>query len=116
MISEVLSEVMRFSDTADGHHAKPAQLVEEAQMGNPPFAAPTVQQAVSSLSPWVRAAELPKLFSSWDLAYRCTSGGWLKPILKGKRRTIYRLADVLNCMQRIEAGEMPPSRDCKRQR
>jgi hypothetical protein len=27
--------------------------------------------------------------------------------VQGKRRTIYRLADVLACMQRIEAGELP---------
>jgi hypothetical protein len=57
--------------------------------------------------PWVRAAQLPELFCSWDLAYRCTKGGWLRPIVQGKRRTIYRLADVLACMQRIEAGELP---------
>jgi hypothetical protein len=57
--------------------------------------------------PWVRAAQLPELFCSWDLAYRCTKGGWLRPIVRGKRRTIYRLVDVLACMQRIEAGELP---------
>lgn len=61
-------------------------------------------------SPWVRAGQLPDLFCSWDLAYRCTSNGWLKPIVQGKRRTIYRLADVLDCMRRIEAGELPSAR------
>jgi hypothetical protein len=50
---------------------------------------------------------VPELFCSWDLAYRCTKGGWLKPIVQGKRRTIYRLADVLTCLRRIEAGELP---------
>src|SRR5260370_1037442 len=44
--------------------------------------------------PWVRAAHLAALFCSWDLAYRCTRGGWLKPIFQGKRRTIYRLAEI----------------------
>jgi hypothetical protein len=57
--------------------------------------------------PWIRAASPPELFCSWDLAYRCKRSGWLKPIVQGKRRTIYRLADVLACMQRIEAGELP---------
>ena len=61
-------------------------------------------------SPWVRASYLPHLFCSWDLAYRCTKCGWLKPIVQGKRRTIYRLADVLDCMRRIEAGEFPSAR------
>src|SRR5689334_12738788 len=57
--------------------------------------------------PWVRAARLAAIFCSWDLAYRCTRGGWLKPILQGRRRSIYRLADVLACLRRIEAGEVP---------
>jgi hypothetical protein len=60
--------------------------------------------------PWIRAAQLPELFCSWDLAYRCTRSGWLRPIVQGKRRTIYRVADVLECMRRIEAGELPSPR------
>jgi hypothetical protein len=63
--------------------------------------------------PWVRASQLPDLFCSWDLAYRCTKGGWLRPIVQGKRRTIYRLSDVLACIQRIEAGELPLPRHNK---
>ena len=59
---------------------------------------------------WIRTSQLPELFCSWDLAYRCTKGGWLKPIVQGKRRTIYRLADILTCMRRIEAGELPQPR------
>jgi len=61
-------------------------------------------------SPWIRAGDLPAFFCSWDLAYRCTKSGWLKPVVKGKRRTIYRLADAFACIQRIEAGELPRSR------
>lgn len=59
---------------------------------------------------WIRAADLAELFCSWDLAYRCTNAGWLKPVVQGKRRTIYRLSDALVCMRRIEAGELPPAR------
>ena len=62
------------------------------------------------VSPWVRASQLPELFCSWDLAYRCTQSGWLKPVVQGKRRTIYRLVDVMTCMRRIEAGESPSPR------
>ena len=64
----------------------------------------------SGRGPWVRAEQLPYLFCSWDLAYRCTKSGWLKPVIQGKRRTIYRLVDVMDCIQRIEAGELPPRR------
>src|SRR6187401_828196 len=67
----------------------------------------------SNLGLWVRAAQLPHFFCSSDLAYRCTRSGWLKPIIKGKRRTIYRLSDVLSCMRRIEKGELPPARSKK---
>lgn len=63
--------------------------------------------------PWVRAAELPVLFASWDLAHRCTKAGWLKPILRGRRRTLYRLSDIAGCMNRIEAGECPPARQSR---
>ncbi len=69
-----------------------------------------IQEATGCLIQWVRAAQLPDLFCSWDLAYRCTRGGWLKPVLQGRRRTISRLADVLRCLRRIEAGEKPPRR------
>lgn len=64
-------------------------------------------------SPWVRAGDLAMLFCSWDLARRCVKAGWLTPVIKGKRRTIYRLADVWSCLQRIEAGELPASRRAK---
>jgi len=65
-------------------------------------------------SPWVRAHELPDFFRSWDLAHRCTRGGWIVPIIKGPRRTIYRLADVILCLLRIEAGELPVARSRNR--
>jgi hypothetical protein len=107
MIAEMSSEVMRISDPADSHDAKSAQLVEDVEIGETPLASSSVEKTVSAVSPWVRAAQLPKLFCSWDLAYRCARSGWLRPIVQGKRRTIYRLADVLTCMRRIEAGELP---------
>src|SRR5262249_46361152 len=71
---------------------------------------------INHASPWVRAGQLPDLFCSWDLAYRCIKSGWLRPIIQGKRRTIYRLADVLTCIHRIEAGELPGIRPTKRGR
>jgi len=107
MIAEMSNEVMRISDHADSHDAKSGQSVEDTELGVTSLASSPVQKTVSSGSPWVRAAQLPELFCSWDLAYRCTKSGWLKPIVQGKRRTIYRLADVLTCMRRIEAGELP---------
>ena len=90
------------------------ERVSDANRDNTSVGFPASSLAAnSSLETWVRAAKLPELFCSWDLAYRCVSGGWLKPIMQGKRRTIYRLADVLSCMKRIEAGEVPPSRPKK---
>lgn len=89
------NHVPRFGDTPTPENASlPTEIHNIDQIPNLPH-------------PWVRAAQLPELFCSWDLAYRCTRGGWLRPIVQGKRRTIYRLADVLACMQRIEAGELP---------
>jgi len=71
------------------------------------------QAGCQCASPWVRAGDLAMLFCSWDLARRCVKAGWLTPVIKGKRRTIYRLADVWACLQRIEAGELPASRRTK---
>lgn len=101
------SEVMQISDPVDSHDAKSTKLIEHAEVEKTPLTTSSVWKTVNHASPWVRAAQLPELFGSWDLAYRCTRGDWLRPIVQGKRRTIYRLADVLTCMRRIEAGELP---------
>jgi hypothetical protein len=72
------------------------------------------QEATSSIRTlWIRASRLSEIFCSGDLAYRCVKSGWLKPIIQGKRRTIYRIVDVLTCMHRIENGELPPGRPAK---
>jgi hypothetical protein len=113
MFAEKSSEVMRISGQDDSHDKKSAHLVEDAKLGETPFTSSGVPKTVGHIGPWVRAAQLPELFCSWDLAYRCTKGGWLRPIVQGKRRTIYRLADVFACMQRIEAGELPLPRRSK---
>jgi len=110
MIAEMSNEVMRIStpDELRSHDdKKSAHLVEDTELGETPFTSSSNSKTIGHASPWVRAAQLPKLFCSWDLAYRCTRSGWLTPIIRGKRRTIYRLADVLDCMRRIEAGELP---------
>ena len=113
MIAEMSSEVMRISVPDDSHDKKSAHLVEDAELGETSFTSSSDSKTVGHVRPWVRAGQLPRLFCSWELAYRCTKGGWLRPIVQGKRRTIYRLADVLACMQRIEAGELPRPRGNK---
>jgi hypothetical protein len=113
MIAEMPREVMRISGPDDSHDKKSAHLVEDAELGETPFTSSSVPKTVGQLGPWVRASQLPRLFCSWDLAHRCTRSGWLRPVVQGKRRTIYRLADVLTCMQRIEAGELPLPRQKK---
>jgi hypothetical protein len=110
MIAQIESEVMQIADPVDSRDAKSTKLTDHAEINKTPLTTSNDLKTVSLASPWVHAAQLPELFCSWDLAYRCTKGGWLKPIVQGKRRTIYRLADVLTCMQRIEAGELPLSR------
>lgn len=82
----------------------------ESKAHPPPFRNRAGLYSQHFKGPWVRASELPALFCSWDLAYRCTSGGWLTPVIRGRRRTIYRIADVLHCLTRIESGELPPPR------
>jgi hypothetical protein len=88
----------------------PSQIDENCSEGAKATLNENDKSARESQGRWIRARQLPEIFCSWDLAYRCTLAGWLKPIIKGRRRTIYRVEDVLNCMRRIEAGELPPSR------
>ncbi len=109
MIAESNAKVM-LNVVADGcQDGGSAQTIGGAhtKVNSTFFASGAVREVPGYPIRWVRAAQLPQLFCSWDLAYRCTRSGWLKPVLKGKRRTIYRLADVLTCMRRIEAGELP---------
>lgn len=110
MMSEMKSKVTVIPAYADSSCAKPADAFEAAEVAELHPAA--LRDATTALhqSPWIRAARLPELLCSWDLAYRCTRSGWLKPIIQGKRRTIYRLADVLACMRRMESGEFPSAR------
>jgi len=35
------------------------------------------------------------------------AAGWLKPIVRRKRLTLYRRADLDSCCARLEAGEFP---------
>lgn len=113
MLAEMSHKVMQISEAVIAHDAKSAHVLKDAELGEVPFTSSTVWKTVGTLGPWVRASQLPGIFCSWDLAYRCTKSGWLLPILKGKRRTIYRLVDVLACMQRMEAGELPLPRSSR---
>lgn len=71
----------------------------------------SIKNRVEDLNPrWVRAGDLPRLFCSWDLAYRCQKSGWLTPVIQGNRRTIFRIQDVHDCMDRMEKGEFPAPR------
>lgn len=74
------------------------------------------ETAKSEVSRWIRSSALKDVFQSSDLVYRCIQGGWLRPIVKGNRRAIYLVSDVLRCMKRIEDGEMPPARARSRPR
>ena len=107
MIAQTKSEVMQISDPADVQDAKSTKLIDHAEVEKTCLTTSSNSKTINNPNPWVRAAQLPELFCSWDLAYRCTRGDWLRPIVQGKRRMIYRLADVLTCMRRIEAGELP---------
>lgn len=37
----------------------------------------------------------------------CERGGWITPVFRGPGRTLFRLADLHQCADRIERGEYP---------
>jgi len=65
---------------------------------------------------WVRAPQLPDLFCSWDLAYRCHQERLAQADPPGQASHDLPPSDVLNCMRRIEAGELPSPRPKRRAR
>lgn len=57
---------------------------------------------------YIRANELPSAFASPWVAKRVIRAGWITPVVKGKRFTIYLRVDVEAAQVRMERGEMPP--------
>ena len=56
----------------------------------------------------LRPPQLGVAFSSPEIARRVVFWGWLVPVVKGKKLTLYDAGDVAACWQRIRNGEVPP--------
>jgi hypothetical protein len=54
-----------------------------------------------------RPCEAAFALGSEKLLQECVQAGWLKPIIKRHRLTLYALSDITRCWARILGGEVP---------
>jgi len=54
-----------------------------------------------------RPDEAAYALGSEKLLQECVEAGWLKPIIKRHKLTLYALSDITRCWARILGGELP---------
>jgi len=65
------------------------------------------QKASSIEEPFIRAMEARKMIGGRGLLERAERAGWIKPVCRGKRMTLFKRQDVEACIARIGWGELP---------
>lgn len=58
-------------------------------------------------SPFVRCMEARAMIGGRSLLERAERAGWIKPVCRGKRMTLFKRQDVEACIARIGWGELP---------
>jgi hypothetical protein len=58
-------------------------------------------------SPFVRCMEARAMIGGRSLLERAERAGWIKPVRRGKRMTLFKRTDVQACIERIAWGELP---------
>jgi len=54
-----------------------------------------------------RPSEAAYVLGSEKLLAECVTAGWIKPVVKRHKLTLYDRGDIASCWARILAGEMP---------
>jgi hypothetical protein len=58
-------------------------------------------------SQFVRCMEARAMIGGRSLLERAERAGWIRPVCRGKRMTLFKRADVEACIARIGWGELP---------
>lgn len=58
-------------------------------------------------SPFVRCKEARAMMGGRGILERCERAGWFAPVRRGKRLTLFKLADIQAAQLRISWGELP---------
>jgi len=58
-----------------------------------------------------RPPEAAHALGSEKLLAECVLAGWIKPVLKRHKLTLYDRADIAQCWTRILAGEVPTQKE-----
>ena len=55
-----------------------------------------------------RSGEMKQFFAkSRDLFLDCKAAGWIKPTVDGNRRTLFHIKDIVACVRRLCAEQLP---------
>jgi hypothetical protein len=54
-----------------------------------------------------RPPEAAEVLGSEKLLAECVTAGWIKPVIKRHKLTLYDRADIASCWTRLLAGEVP---------
>lgn len=54
-----------------------------------------------------RPSEAAFALGSEKLLQECVDAGWLKPIVKRHKLTLYAISDIMRCWARMLGGELP---------
>ena len=57
---------------------------------------------------WLRAEDAGRYVRLPGLLTRFVKAAWLRPVVRQKKMTLFRRADVDQCLDRVEQGEFPP--------
>lgn len=67
-----------------------------------------VAEARQALAPRLIRANAAYIFlGSRQIVLNCEAAGWLKPVVRRHKMTLYSVADLHRCANRLEAGEYP---------
>jgi len=61
--------------------------------------------------PLMRRSDAIRHLAGEGMLKRCELAGWLSARVRRKKYVVYRTADVLACIARIDAGEYPESKN-----
>jgi hypothetical protein len=57
--------------------------------------------------PFVRCKDARVMLGGRSILERCERAGWLKPVRRGKRLTLFKRDDIEAAQLRISSGELP---------
>ena len=68
-----------------------------------------VENSISTPAVLLRPEAAAKMVGSVEFLRELEAAGWIKPVIRRSRLTLYSVRHLQNCAYRLEAGEIPSS-------